>query len=1023
MWDFWIDRGGTFTDVIGRDPAGALHQLKLLSEADAYPDAAVEGIRRLLGLADGAPIPPRTVRDVKMGTTVATNALLERRGEPTVLVVTKGFRDALRIGYQARPDIFARRIVLPDALYGRVIEVPERVLPDGTVETIPQVEDYLLALRSAYDEGYRACAIVFMHAWDHPVHERLVASAAHHVGFTQVSASHDVSPLVRLVGRGDTTVVDAYLTPVLRAYVDRVGTALGVGEPGGPRLQFMMSSGGLTAGDLFSGKDAVLSGPAGGVVGMVETARAAGAERVIGLDMGGTSTDVAYSDGEYARTTDGEVAGVRIRAPMLSIETVAAGGGSLLAVEDGRFRVGPRSAGADPGPVAYRRGGPLTLTDANVALGKLVPGLFPPVIGRGDEPLDADAVAARFDALRAEHAPDKSVEEIAEGFVRVGVENVARAIKTVSVRRGHDVTACLLNVFGGAGGQHACLVADALGIGRILVHPFSGLLSALGIGLASTFATRGRAIVRPLDAAGVTAVRFAVKGLREAVDAELHAQGVPDEEIGWRPVLALRYEGTDTALPIAFSDFDIEAARAEFEATHRARFGFHDPDRALVIESVTVEATDLREPPSIEPDLPVAEREPAARETTRVFADGDWHDAAVHHRGELRPGDRIAGPALVIEPNQTIVVEPGWRAEVTRRDHVVLTRAVPAPAREAIGTDADPIMLEVFNNAFMAIAERMGVALQNTASSVNIKERLDFSCAVFDAAGELVANAPHMPVHLGSMDRSVQSIVRRHPAMRPGEVRALNAPYDGGTHLPDITVVMPVHDGGAIRFYVAARGHHADVGGTAPGSMTPLATTVDEEGVLIDDLLLVENGRFREAELRRVLTDHPPPRAQPVAERRRPQGAGGGLRAGSRRAAPDARPVRARHGRRLHGPRAGQRRRGRGAGHRGVARLRGIAHHRHRRHHPRRHHRGPHGAPGAGGLRRHERDGGRQLQRARARRPRRHALRLPRAGGRRHPHERGLPAPGRHRDPGGLDALAPLPPPPWWRATWRRAST
>ena len=863
MWDFWIDRGGTFTDVIGRDPTGSLHQLKLLSEADDYADAAVEGIRRLLGLAPGESVPPNAIGDVKMGTTVATNALLERRGERTILVITKGFRDALRIAYQARPDIFARRIVLPEQLYERVVEVPERVHADGLVETIPQIADFRPALERAHADGIRACAVVFMHGWNHPVHEQLVASHAVQIGFDQVSASHAVSPLVKLVGRGDTTVVDAYLTPILRRYVDRVGGALGVGEPGGPRLQFMMSSGGLTAAELFSGKDAILSGPAGGVVGMVETAKAAGATEVIGFDMGGTSTDVSHYAGEYARTTDGEIAGVRVRAPMLSINTVAAGGGSLLTVGGGRFRVGPRSAGADPGPAAYRRGGPLTVTDANVALGKLVPDLFPAIFGRGDEMLDAGAVREAFAALVANHVPDKSIEEVAEGFVRVAVENMAAAIKTISVRRGHDVTRCLLNVFGGAGGQHACLVADALGVERVLIHPFSGLLSALGIGLAPTFATRSRALVEPFDDAHLTAIRFTVKGLREEVDAELHAQGVPDDAIGWRPVLQLRYDGTDTTLPVPFSDYDVAGAREEFETLHRARFGFADADRTVIVEAVAVEAMDLRAAPSVEPDLPVADRSPAAGRTTPVFANGAWHDAAVHHRADLAPGDRIEGPALVVEPNQTIVVEPDWQAELTGRNHVVLARTVPRSDGRAVGTDADPIMLEVFNNLFMSIAEQMGEALRLTASSVNIKERLDFSCAVFDARGALVANAPHMPVHLGSMDRSVEAVIARNPDMRPGDVFALNDPYGGGTHLPDITVVMPVHVKGDLRFYVAARGHHADVGGTAPGSMTPLATTVEEEGVLIDNLLLVRDGTFREAALRETLTDHPYPARNP----------------------------------------------------------------------------------------------------------------------------------------------------------------
>ena len=865
-WDFWIDRGGTFTDVIGRAPDGTLHQLKLLSEnRDAYEDAAVEGIRRTLGVRPGTPMPGGMIGDVKMGTTVATNALLERKGERVLLVTTKGFRDALRIGYQARPDIFARRIVLPEQLYERVIEVPERVLADGTVELIPQIEEFRPQLEAARRDGFDACAIVFMHSWNHPVHEQLVASHARQIGFAQVSISHEVSALAKLVGRGDTTVVDAYLTPILERYVDRVGGLLGVGEPDGPRLQFMMSSGGLTAGELFSGKDAILSGPAGGVVGMVETARTAGTERVIGFDMGGTSTDVTHYDGEYERTHDSEVAGVRVRAPMLRINTVAAGGGSILHLRDGRFHAGPQSAGADPGPAAYGRGGPLTVTDANVLLGKLQPDTFPAIFGAdGMQPLDADAVSRAFEALRSEHGLDKSIEEIAEGFLLVAVENMANAIKRISVQRGYDVTRYLLNSFGGAGGQHATLVADALGIDRVLIHPFSGVLSALGIGLAPTFATRSQALVQPLDEERLTAIRFTVKGLREVVESELRGQGVPDEEIAWRPVLHLRYAGTDTTLPVAFSDFDIAGARDEFEVSHRVRFGFAYDGREIVVEAVEVEAMDVREPPSVEQRHDETQRDVDPGDVRRIFTGGEWHEAALHLRGALGPGDRVRGPAIIVEDNQTIVVEPGWRAAITAHDHVMLERTEPRPAAN-VSTAADPIMLAVFNNLFMAIADQMGVTLQNTASSVNIKERLDFSCAVFDADGALVANAPHMPVHLGSMDRSVETVIAQNPHMRPGDVFALNAPYNGGTHLPDITVVTPVFDDTQehILFYVASRGHHADVGGTAPGSMTPLATTVDEEGVLIDNLKLVGEGRFREAELMRVLTVHPFPARNP----------------------------------------------------------------------------------------------------------------------------------------------------------------
>ena len=866
-WDFWIDRGGTFTDIVGRAPDGSLHQRKLLSDnPEAYRDAAIQGIRDLLGLAPGEAIPPARIGEVKMGTTVATNALLERKGERTALVVTGGFRDALRIAYQARPDIFAKEIVLPEQLYERVIEADERVRADGTVERACDLDALRPQLVSARDDGIDAVAIVFMHAWKSPEHERRAAVLARELGFSQVSVSHEVSPLAKLVGRGDTTVVDAYLSPILRRYVDEVAAELGAspGDAEGPSLQFMMSSGGLTAAEMFQGKDAILSGPAGGVVGMVETARLAGFDRVIGFDMGGTSTDVAHSDGEYERAFDTEVAGVRIRAPMMRIHTVAAGGGSILHAEPGRFRVGPDSAGANPGPACYRRGGPLCVTDANVMLGKLQPDFFPAIFGpRQDRPLDVERVRTAFGELARDGADGKSAEEIAEGFVTIAVENMANAIKKISVQRGYDVTRYLLNCFGGAGGQHACLVADALGMGAILVHPFSGLLSAYGIGLATLFAARQQALVRPLGDDARDAVAETVERLRDAVFGELRAQQVPEDRIKWRSLLHLRYDGTDTAIPVACDSNDFAAARAAFEDAHRAQFGFVYDDKPVVIEAVAVEASDNRPAGAPEPERALHEAEAAGDVTRPFFSGGEWHEARVFRREALSPGNRVTGPALLVEPNQTIVVEPGWRAEINARDHVILTRYLEKATSHAIGTrEADPIMLEVFNNLFMSIAEQMGVTLQNTAYSVNIKERLDFSCAVFDREGRLVANAPHMPVHLGSMDRSVETVIRLNEGrIRPGDVFALNAPYNGGTHLPDITVVTPVFDDAkkSVIFYVASRGHHADVGGTAPGSMTPLATTVDEEGVLIDNFLLVEEGRFRERALTELLTDHPFP--------------------------------------------------------------------------------------------------------------------------------------------------------------------
>ncbi|MBZ0163074.1 MAG: hydantoinase B/oxoprolinase family protein [Notoacmeibacter sp.] len=870
-WDFWIDRGGTFTDIIGRAPDGSLHARKLLSEnPEAYRDAAIQGIRDLLGVAKDAAIAPGSVGDVKMGTTVATNALLERKGDRVALFVTRGFRDALRIAYQARPDIFAKEIILPEQLYEQVIEVDERLLADGTVETalaLGPVEDELKRVK---DTGIDAVAICFMHAWKYPGHERQVADAARRLGFAQVSASHTVSPLVKFVGRGDTTVVDAYLTPILSRYVDQVASELGAsGRDNGPRLMFMMSSGGLTAADLFQGKDAILSGPAGGVVGMVETARLAGFENVIGFDMGGTSTDVAHYDGEYERVFDTEVAGVRIRAPMMRIHTVAAGGGSVLHYDQGRFQVGPDSAGANPGPACYRRGGPLAVTDANVMLGKLQPDYFPAIFGpRQDQPLDRAVVEENFKTLAAETPDGKSAEEVAEGFITIAVENMANAIKKISVQRGYDVTGYLLNCFGGAGGQHACLVADALGMGSVLIHPFSGLLSAYGIGLAAVFASRQQALLKPLSESALHDIRALTDSLGAEVLAELANQGIGADEATLRPVLQIRYEGTDTALPVDFSAFSIDRAKADFETAHKAQFGFVYDDKPLVVEALSVEGADSRDHGGHEDEQPVDIRDHAAERTRPLYSNGTWHDAAVVHRDELSPGGRVAGPALIIEPNQTVVVEPGWRAEITARNHILLTRTEKKPRVAALGTGdssregADPILLEVFNNLFMSIAEQMGVTLQNTAYSVNIKERLDFSCAVFDRDGRLVANAPHMPVHLGSMDRSVETVIRLNSRdIHPGDVFALNAPYNGGTHLPDITVVTPVYDdsGKDILFWVASRGHHADVGGTAPGSMTPLATTVDEEGVLIDNFRIVDKGRFREAELIAVLTDHPYP--------------------------------------------------------------------------------------------------------------------------------------------------------------------
>ena len=865
VWDFWIDRGGTFTDVVGRHPDGTLVPHKLLSEnPEAYTDAAVQGIRDLLGLKAGEPIPPGRVGAVKMGTTVATNALLERKGERTLLLITKGFRDALKIGYQARPKIFARHIIKPDMLYERVAEVGERVRADGTVERAPDLGQVRRDLEAAKADGIAAVAIVFMHAYRYPEHERQVAALAREMGFAQVSVSHEVSPLIKLVGRGDTTVVDAYLSPILRRYVAQVDKDLDA-RRSAARLMFMMSSGGLTAAELFQGKDAILSGPAGGVVGMAETGRQAGFDRLIGFDMGGTSTDVSHFDGEYERAFETEVAGVRMRAPMMLIHTVAAGGGSILHFDGARFRVGPDSAGANPGPACYRRKGPLAVTDANVMVGKLLPDFFPKIFGPAqDQPLDAKTVRHDFNNL-AQKVGDKTAEEIADGFIKIAVENMANAIKKISVQRGYDVTRYALNCFGGAGGQHACLVADSLGMTRVLIHPFSSLLSAYGMGLADIRATRQQAIELPFGDKALAAIKRIGTALGRVVKAEVAGQGVTAGKIKIFVRAHIRYAGTDTALVGGAGA--LPAMQRAFEKAHKARFGFIDRSKQMVVEAVSVEAVGGGAKFSEKTVKRARGKLPAPARRTNFFSAGEWHKANVFTRSQLKIGATVKGAAIIVEPHQTIVVEPGWQVELSAKNHLVLTRAKKLKRTHAIGTHADPIMLEVFNNLFMSIAEQMGVSLQNTAYSVNIKERLDFSCAVFSHDGTLVANAPHMPVHLGSMDRSVETIIRDNTGkIAPGDVYAINAPYNGGTHLPDITVCTPVFDDKKkkILFWVASRGHHADVGGISPGSMSPNATTIEQEGVYMDNFKLVERGRFREAALMAALTGAKYPARNPV---------------------------------------------------------------------------------------------------------------------------------------------------------------
>jgi 5-oxoprolinase (ATP-hydrolysing) len=854
-WEFWIDRGGTFTDIVARRPDGRLIAHKLLSDNPrAYRDAAVAGIRQLLELEPGQPIPAQAIGQVRLGTTVATNALLERKGEPTVLVITRGFGDALRIAYQNRPRIFDRRILLPEVLYDRVIEADERVSAQGEVLT-PLDEDAIAAqLENAYEEGFRSVAIVCMHGYRYPEHEQKIGELARATGFTQVSESHRTSPLMKLVSRGDTTVVDAYLSPILRRYVTEVASELQH-----VRLLFMQSNGGLTDAASFRGKDSILSGPAGGIVGMARTAKNAGFAKVIGFDMGGTSTDVSHYAGEFEREYETQVAGVRMRAPMLSIHTVAAGGGSVLHFDGSRYRVGPDSAGADPGPACYRNGGPLTLTDANVLLGRIQAANFPHVFGQtGDQPLDTETTRAQFEGLARkiteETGDRRGPEQVAAGFVEIAVANMANAIKKISVQRGYDITEYVLNVFGGAGGQHACAVADALGMSKVLIHPLAGVLSAYGIGLADIVAMREQAVEAALTPGLIEALPKTLQPLEQDARAEVQAEGVPETRISVAHRAHLRYDGTDTAVIVPVGS--LEQMTAAFEAEYARRFSFLMPGKTIIAEAVSVEVTGAQENLAADTTVRSAQKKDAEpARPVRMFTNGTWTDVDLLPRAGLKPGQAVDGPAVIAEDLATTVVEPGWRAVVTDRADLLLSRVTARPGRAEVSTRPDPVMLEIFNNLFMSVAEQMGVRLQATAHSVNIKERLDFSCAVFDAGGGLIANAPHMPVHLGSMGESIKMVIQRNPGIRRGDVYVLNDPYHGGTHLPDVTVVTPVWapDRDEIWFYVASRGHHAEIGGISPGSMPAASTRLEEEGVLIDNWLLVEDGRLNEAETMHLL--------------------------------------------------------------------------------------------------------------------------------------------------------------------------
>ena len=866
-WEFWIDRGGTFTDVVALGPDGVMTTHKLLSESQGYRDAAIQGIRDILKITVGDELPVNRIGAVKMGTTVATNALLEREGEPTLLVTTRGFRDQLRIGYQTRPDLFALDIRLPEMLYCDVLEVRERMSAHGSVIEPLDCNAARRGLGHHYRRGIRSVAIVLMHGYRYTEHEVILGEMAESIGYTQVSVSHRVSPLMKYVPRGDTTVVDGYLSPVIRRYVRGVASELGGPDKQKGRLKFMGSNGGLVDAGFFQGKDAILSGPAGGVVGMARVSEAAGFGEVIGFDMGGTSTDVSHYNGEFEKTYETQIAGIRLRAPMMMIHTVAAGGGSLLHFDGSRFRVGPDSAGASPGPACYRNGGPLTITDCNVMIGKLQPDMFPRLFGEGgDRPIDHRRVVREFralaDRIQNETGDSRTPEEVAAGFLAVAVGNMSNAIKKISVQRGYDVTRYTLCCFGGASGQHGCMVADALGMNRILIHPFSGILSAYGMGLADTVVERQRAVERILDGSLFEELEGVSLEMERECGKKLAPQidGTTVPEIVYKKVLNIRYEGSDTSFPVPLSSLD--GMRERFETLHRMRFGFVSPEKSLFVESVQVEAiSPARSVSMAGRDVP--ERD--SPESRRCYMDGEWRETLFVKRGSLTPGDEVVGPGVILDATATVVVEPGWRATLDGADNLLIERHLPRKEAVAIGTDVDPVMLEVFNNLFMSIAEQMGSVLENTAVSVNIKERLDFSCAIFDPEGALVANAPHMPVHLGSMSESIKTVIdERTGDMKPGDAYILNAPYNGGTHLPDVTVIRPVFSReGGLLFFTATRGHHADIGGKSPGSAPADSKHIEEEGVVIDNVKLVEDGQFREQAMRDILGSGPWPARNP----------------------------------------------------------------------------------------------------------------------------------------------------------------
>jgi 5-oxoprolinase (ATP-hydrolysing) len=884
-WQFWIDRGGTFTDIVAQDPTGHLSIHKLLSEnPERYADAAIQGIREILNLAPEQPIPTDQIAAIKMGTTVATNALLERKGERTLFITTQGLGDVLRIGYQNRPHIFARQIILPEMLYEQVIEVNERYSAQGEELlpiTPPEINRCRRLFQAAYDSGIHTCAIAFIHGYRYPAHEQQVAHLAREIGFSQISVSHATSPLIKLVSRGDTTVVDAYLSPILRRYVNQVAAQLSLSEQhSDTRLLFMQSNGGLTDAHQFQGKDSILSGPAGGIVGAVQTSKMAGFDKIIGFDMGGTSTDVTHYAGELERVFETEVAGVRLRAPMMAIHTVAAGGGSILFFDGARYRVGPESAGANPGPACYRRGGPLTVTDSNVMLGRIQPEFFPQVFGTdGNLPLDPEVVRHQFQGLaqtiEQSTGHRRTPEQVASGFLAIAVEKMANAIKKISVQRGYDITTYTLCCFGGAGGQHACTIADLLGMSQILIHPLAGVLSAYGMGLANQSVMRQRSVELPLTETTLTTITAQLQDLGQTGTAELRSQVDANTSLQVINNIHLRYQGTDSTLSVAFAS--IPQMIQQFETTHQQHYGFITPEKGVMVEAISVEVISIATPPE-EPHVTRQRQEPLTPTATRsMYVAGQWQTVPVYQRHTLLPGDTIPGPAIILEATGTNVIEPSWSATLTPQMHLIVSKQTTTIAAIAQIETAqpDPVYLEIFNHLFMAVAEQMGFTLQNTSYSVNIKERLDFSCAVFDQQGQLVANAPHIPVHLGSMGEGVQTLIQTYGGqLQPGDVYVLNNPYNGGTHLPDITVITPVFSEPGFdeaaspaplpQFYVASRGHHADIGGITPGSMPADSTEIEQEGVLINLFKLIDQGQFREQEFLELLTTAPYPARNPA---------------------------------------------------------------------------------------------------------------------------------------------------------------